>query len=186
MSIILALLFSLNPALWQTIYYPGYPGTPPQQSGQTLYFDFPVGPDHPGADFIDYLTTGTNGSLSKSSQIQATFEVNTSDITTFGYHSEDFNTCAYPAHAQDGDYRWWSNPMAVALDNGLFTLTVPLSPAQWSNVWGQFGNTRAAQFNLALKQPQRIGFSFGGGCFFGHGVNASEPAQFVLQSFGVN
>jgi hypothetical protein len=51
------------------------------------------------------------------------------------------------------------------LHEGEFTLTAPLSPDQWTSVFGQGGN----EFNTAISQLANVGFTFGG-TFAGHGV----------------
>jgi hypothetical protein len=84
--------------------------------------------------------------------------------------------------------RWWSNPIAYELVGGsVVQLKVPLSANQWSNIYGHFGNFSAATasgFNSTLQHPAMIGFSFGGGCFFGHGVNVSNgTARFIVWGY---
>jgi hypothetical protein len=46
----------------------------------------------------------------------------------------------------------------------------------WSDVIGEFGTlsaTTQAGFAATLASVSQIGMTFGGGCFFGHGVNVS-------------
>ena len=87
-------------------------------------------------------------------------------------------------------YRWWSNPVSYTLADGTITLTTPLTPDQWSSVLGKFGNTDAtslAGFQNALANVGNVGMTFGGGCFFGHGVNvAGGTAQFKLLNYVIN
>jgi hypothetical protein len=58
---------------------------------------------------------------------------------------------------------------------------------QWSDVYGRFGNDAPSQFADALKYVGHVAMTFGGGCFFGHGVNISGgPAQFILTNYTIN
>jgi hypothetical protein len=55
------------------------------------------------------------------------------------------------------------------LHEGEFTLTAPLSPDQWTSVFGQRGAEVSSEFNTAISQLANVGFTFGG-TFAGHGV----------------
>lgn len=81
---------------------------------------------------------------------------------------------------------WWSNPASMVLANGVGTITAMVSPEQWSNWNGQGGLARPEGFAAAAAQPDLIGLSFGGGCFFENGVGASGPATFTLTSFTIS
>ena len=69
-------------------------------------------------------------------------------------------------------WRWWSNPSAVVLapTDGPVSLTVPLQGEKWTAVNGMSGVQQPNGFAAALAHPANIGLTFGGGCFFGHGV----------------
>jgi hypothetical protein len=73
--------------------------------------------------------------------------------------------------------RWWSTGMRfVKLEPGLFEIQVSLNPSEWSSVLGKVGSdspTTIAAFNNALAHPSRVGMTFGGGSFYGHGVYAT-------------
>ena len=66
-------------------------------------------------------------------------------------------------------------------------MRVPLKPDQWSSVEGQLGNANAqatAGWNQALKKVQYLGLTFGGGCFFGHGISVSGgTATLTISAF---
>ena len=111
----------------------------------------------------------------------------------FFYQTDTNNTCAYTAHvrlfmwqwldASTGGDRWWSNPIAYELAPGTTTLTVQLSPTEWSNVNGQFGTADPRGFSDALNHLHYVGMTFGGGCFYGHGVSVNGgTAEFVLSN----
>jgi hypothetical protein len=118
---------------------------------------------------------------------------------TFGYQTEPFNTCVYPANARPffwsnnngaGEFdRWWANRDAFVLASGQVTLTVPLIGDRWSSVYGKLGSTDAAAsagFASALSHVSSIGLTFGGGCFFGHGVYLdSGSATFTILNYSV-
>ena len=80
---------------------------------------------------------------------------------------------------------WWSNPIAMTLTgNGTATLTVPLTPSQWSDWNGQNGASVTAAFNAAVAKVSQIGLSFGGGCFFENGVTTTDGSgTFALTNF---
>jgi hypothetical protein len=113
--------------------------------------------------------------------------------------TEPFNTCATPATVRPyiwsnrnghGEFdSWWSNPAAIPLAAGTTMLRVALTPDRWSSANGKFGNSDAAAraaFDRALVNVSSLGFSLGGGCFFGHGVNVpAGTARFALVGYGV-
>jgi uncharacterized protein (TIGR03437 family) len=141
-----------------------------------------------------------------------TLEVLTKGTPVFNYQTAPDNTCVHDAgvhvlidtnHYDDGNGydRWWANPIQFDLQQPALSivgtagtlgpdtrvqLVIPLDPGQWSSVFGQFGNTDAstrAGFESALRNIYYLGVTFGGGCFFGHGVNVSNgTAHFRLIS----
>ena len=83
---------------------------------------------------------------------------------------------------------WWSNISggSLVLTNGTsLTVTATVSPEQWSDWNGQFGNTVPDGFAAAASNVTDIGLSFGGGCFFENGVGAPNET-FTLNSFTVS
>jgi hypothetical protein len=92
-------------------------------------------------------------------------------------------------------YRWFSNPTRLRLTNGSFSLTIPLSGANWVSVFGVFGNvlsartgttmTAAQGFANALANPAWTGITCGG-MFAGHGVyTIGGTATFTMSTFSV-
>ena len=59
--------------------------------------------------------------------------------------------------AQEPYKRWWSLPH-FELREGEFTLTVPLSPDQWTSVFGQGGAEVPNEFNVAISKLGNVGF----------------------------
>ena len=87
------------------------------------------------------------------------------------------------------DDRWWAASAPgqwYILAPGSATLIVPIEPRLWVNVVGQAGNTRPAQFRAAMQRPRQVGVTFGGGLFFGHGVDVSGGhGDFILRRYEV-
>lgn len=89
------------------------------------------------------------------------------------------------------DYkRWWSNPQAVYLTGPTtVSMTIPIQGDQWSSVFGAMGNSSneaAMGFQQAMNNPGAAGFTFGAGCFFGHGIYVTGgTAKFNLTDFRV-
>lgn len=120
--------------------------------------------------------------------------------TEFDFHSEPDNNGPLLAGftfyiegfqflSPDPLYRWWSNPTRLVLTPGSFSITAPFYLDQWSSADGTFTNqtTEATEkFLTTLSAPVRIGGTFGGGSFFGHGVRTqSGLATFVITRFAV-
>jgi len=113
------------------------------------------------------------------------FEISASADAVFDFRTNPNNTCASPpsllhlyiqrvgdemtGKGQYAFYRWFSIP-TVVLANGTFTLTVPIDPSQWIDVWGRPGSASPADFIAAMSNIANLGMTFGGGCFAGHGV----------------
>jgi len=63
---------------------------------------------------------------------------------------------------------------------------VALDPGQWTDTNGNLGTSDPIRFAAALADPMTIGLTFGGGCFFGHGVYIDGgTARFILTSYVV-
>ena len=79
--------------------------------------------------------------------------------------------------------------MAYTLAPGARELVAPLDPAQWSSVLGKRGTDGAAArhgFEAGLAQLGNVGMTFGGGCFFGHGVFVTGgTARFITTEYVV-
>lgn len=120
-----------------------------------------------------------------------TFTLACDSSVEFGYDTEPGNVCVFPASARPmfiggkGQTRWWSNPIAFTLAPGSATITIPLTPDHWSNATGQFGANALADFQRSLADVKSIGMTFGGGCFFGHGVYATGPATLVVSDYHI-
>ena len=170
---------SLTPSAWTFMYSPGMskPSASPNSKWQ---FDFP---QHNG---VHYLMTAYHPAKLPT-LVSATFRVIGSGRLTFNP-----NGCPVPASVHlmlmndmASEFgRWWSAQGAVLTSNGnLVTLTVPWTPDKWSSVFGKTGTQAPSDFNKF--SPAFVGMTFGGGCYFGHGVWANGKVTFQLLDYKV-
>lgn len=165
-------------------------------------FTFAATPDD--ALFATQRPDGPHASI-LGRTITASFKVTTAPGTTFAYYGEGTpaNPCGTPASVRlyfntngafgfgtDNDWYskyWWSNPVSEVLRDGTLTLTATVAPEAWSNWNGQPGVARADGFAAAASDPDLIGFSFGGGCFFENGVGTpTGSATFTVISLDID
>jgi hypothetical protein len=186
-----SIALSLQASEWETISAPATFPLNNDASGH-LVFEFPMNGS------MNYLYS-VRPPKEISGAVSVSIEITTTGPVVFNYMTEPFNTCTTPASVRPFIWanrnsgaefdRWWSNPISETLAAGSATLTVRLSPDQWSSVNGKSGSADAAAqagFNSALRNVSSLGLTFGGGCFFGHGVNVrGGSAQFVLLSYQV-
>ena len=174
--------------------------------GGGWYFDFPAA-SCGGADVcsVHYVSTPVSMSVTTSGHVNAVFQITTRGTPIFNYRLKPNNTCDYPAHARfylqrkrddlsgRGEYeyyRWFSNDVAYELGaGGSANLTAALTPDQWTSVFGKKGDHDSAAtlgFVQALQNLANVGFVFGGGCYYGHGVNVSGgTARFTLRQYSI-
>ena len=199
---------SMTASEWQFQYSANVSG--PSQSGSGWSFNFPI-----GVDGIHYLVTVPpvltgKTSLTMSGSISAGAGVKFIPTTTPGQPPDTSSgTCGF--YLQEvGDnlsgavensqnyayYRWFSHSGRVVLANGDFNVTVSFTNrSDWSSVYGEYADaptstvagspvTPGQGFALALANPAYIGITCGGR-FFGHGVYATGPATFTMNSFSI-
>jgi len=173
---------------------------PPHPLGvpEGWYFDFSLEPvnfdcnSNPTCGAIHYITQPRYGKMAGTAMVMM-FNVVSSGSPVYQYKLKPDNTCESAAtvrlffQGNAGDNRWWSNPAAGILKSGMQTLLTPLDdPSKWSNAGGIYGNQAAVMFEAAKSGVARIGMTFGGGCFFGHGVNVLEgsgTSRFIATKF---
>jgi len=162
-------------------------------AGQEFSFDFPQAPGS-----VHYVTKPIV--LAPKVTVSATFTITMTGAPQFDYRTAPDNTCDRPAsvrlflqrrddpmtgQGQYEFYRWWSNA-GVELKAGTFTLAVPLQPASWVSVMGKDGDRNPAEFSATLADLSHVGVTFGGGCFYGHGVRVvNGRATFTMKQFEV-
>lgn len=172
---------------WQFQYSPGM--SQPILDGQGgVYFDFPA------QDGVHYLVQGRTAPMSGA--IRANIEVTMSPGAVLAGPPDPKNTCPPAPHfgfyfqrvgdnvtdASKRQYRWFG-PMTT-IEPGTKSIVVTLTVDQWGDV---FGGHDPAGFTAALAQPQAVGFTFGHGCFAGHGLFVTGgSARFHIKSFTVN
>ncbi len=151
---------------------------------------------YPG-EWVGYLYTDANIVLNIGATITATGSITSTGTPVFDYVSNPDNTCVSPATwriwfmgtSSDGDGRWWYDPSPLILAPGTFNLAATVAYSNWSNAFGVAAGQDAssmALFDQARTSVYQIGGTFGGGCFFGHGVNMSSgTANFALQTYSV-
>jgi hypothetical protein len=152
---------------------------------------------------VHYVLAAVN--MVASSYVEAKFSVITTGTPAFIYNLQADNTCIYPAHVrfllqEQGDdlsgtngkqyFRWWSTSIAYQLAPGEADLSASLSDfSQWVSVFGEKANASAAAtagFEQAMANLGNVGFAFGGGCFYGHGVRVSGgSARFAVTKYAV-
>jgi hypothetical protein len=188
---------SLNGTQWRLDGWGGYAAGTARQPG--VYFDLPTAPDLPvfaGTQPLDWraylVTQPRQRNFTAARAVTATLRIGTTGNPVWGYHSDASNTSTTPArvrlYVQSGDLysmgadgtgsnRWWSRLVYADLGAGTvntFTLTAPLTPDQWSNTGGRHGDYDAATttaFWAVLGSADWVGMTYGGGQYYGHGVN---------------
>jgi hypothetical protein len=188
----------MNAQAWDILHSPEMPPHPTPQTNGGWYFDFPIPPRS-----VHYVLAAVNMPASRS--VDASIIVTTTGTPVFVYNLQPDNNCTYPAHVrlllqEKGDdlsgtngkqyFRWWSNSAAYQLAPGAANLSAPLTDlSQWTSVFGEKANASAASktgFEQAIAHIGSVGFSFGGGCFYGHGVRVSGGrARFIVNSYTV-
>jgi len=84
-------------------------------------------------------------------------------------------------------YRWWATFRSHApLTPGEHELSVGLDE-NWTAVQTSSAANNPKAFRDAVRDADRVGFTFGGGdgYGYGHGVYATGPARFVVTSFQI-
>lgn len=180
---------------WDFRFSPGVPKHPTAINSESWEFWFPTSSSPWGKSTVNYLTTPYGAPL--AGQIAMTLQIVTTGAPQFDYGFGASNPCTTPAsvrfYIERGDVgfntefsRWWSNPISHQLAAGSTTITAPFDPAQWSSVFGKSGTQAPGEFSLALQNVRYVGMTFGGGCFFGHGVSVSNgTAKMIVTNFGV-
>lgn len=158
-------------------------GMPLYMSGNS--FSFPLFPGH-----INYITKPVNGLAGKSKitiryRIEASADVKLipkccSQLPSIGptlyfqRRGDDWN--------KDG-WRWWSTfATKMPIEPGEFEISVSLND-NWTSVEKMTAKNNPVEFKAAIDNAARVGFTFGGGDGYGHGVYATGPAKFVLEDF---
>ena len=152
-----------------------------------------------GPPFLNYLTKTVNGI--NGSALSINYTITTTGNPIFDYRTNTNNTCGAGSPGtvrlffqRKGDdfsgaglyqqYRYWSINGFQELNPGTNTITATLDPSQWSDVYGKKGSDFPDRFQAAINNAENVGVTFGGGCFYGHGVKVTGgTATFTVNSF---
>jgi len=185
--------FDLVASHWRT-YHAGHKTDLTNAPDGSLSFVFPDA----SQGTINYLYSHAAYDVSGATTVSAALALTVlSGTPAFTYPTAP-NPCVYPATVRlllfdtsggwgDEFGRWWSHEGFQELIPGVFTLTAHLDdPTQWSSVYGTFASEspEALAGFAAVKAHAKLGMTFGGGCFFGHGVSTSGgTVEFDLHTF---
>ena len=165
----------------------------PEQTAEGWAFDFPG----PGASdgHVHYLTRPT-GSLAGALGIRLRYRIDAAEGTRFVPQEAPDRTALLSLFVQrQGDdwrmregtqwYRWYAGPHErIALRPGVSEAFVPFD-AQWSSVNGKPRAQAPDEFERALANAARVGFTLGSDHGLGHGVFATGPARLTVLSFEI-
>lgn len=180
---------------WSFEFSPSMPTTMPIDDNGQPYFDFPATSGVTGG--VHYVVAPP--AVKPTHAITLTFALTGTGTLGQNDPSDTGNPTLRLFLWEKGDnmggagqyefYRWWSNPATVQLVSpNNYSITVPLTPDQWSDVYGRegtFSPAATAGFQQALNNLYGVGFTFGGE-FAGHGNYAKSGAvRFTLKSFTV-
>lgn len=187
---------SLRHEAWSIRFSQGMPPRP-ALADVGWSFDFPRGSEcetKHNCPSVHYVTTPYRKPIPADATLVIAFRIVTQGQVKFNHRLEAANTCsshatvrAFLQRADDDLYaangRFWSNPVATILAPGSFIMAIKLRPDQWTNVDGERDRKG---FETLLGNVGDIGITFGGGCFFGHGVNVEGgSAKFVMSGFAI-
>jgi len=182
-------------------------------TGGGIGFDFEVSaqPDpNAGPTWDGYFITPVKNVplLGSGSEVVVTFQINASSTgVQWNFKSDSFNGGTAPANfhvyvqkssghcvgkspfslCYPPQLRWWSNPVNFTLidTGGVVELHVPLTPENWSETDGIQATDPIfyPYWVETMGDPEWVGITFGGGSFFGHGVNVTLQPGVEVPSF---
>lgn len=185
--------WEIGPVIGARNYSQGLPPAPVPQ-GRGWYFDFPS--PRTGGGSVHYITTPT-GSLDGARRIVVRYRIEAPRGAQFvAEQTPDFPATVSLYFQRGGDgwsgrrgfefYRWYApNPTMRELAPGFGEMTVSLSDPEWISVQGRAASLFPRQFAEALSDSGRVGLVFGSRQARGHGVYATAPARFRLESFRI-
>ena len=178
--------WEIGPVIDRKNYSIGMPLNPTQTSDGWA-FDFPLAPGS-----VHYVTIPF-GSLAGKSHIVMRYRVEADPTVQFVppccSQSPSIGPTMY--FQQQGDdwvtdgQRWWATFNSPSpIKPGEYEMDIPLD-GPWTSVIRMTASTNPQQFEYAKLNAGRIGFTFGGGDGYGHGVYATGSARFVVTMFKV-
>jgi hypothetical protein len=181
---------SLDPRNWYVFYSAEMPSHPTADPTGAWSFEFPK---EQSGGHVNYVQTPFNATTALHN-LTIAFRVE-SDAPQYAVKDPGDSLPAtfhvffeqQDDNLAEPDGRWWAQPSKYDLgsqDNTTVTIVVPLTPDQWTNVYGQ---RDATSFYAALNNVGWIGVTFGGQKFFGHGVALSGgSARYILVDLAVD
>jgi hypothetical protein len=185
-SLMIASSWEIGPIIDNVNYSRGMP-LHPTQTSDGWAFDFPL-----QGGWVGYVTY-KYGSLAGKSRIVMRYRIEADPGVQFlpkccpqllGQGPTMYFQRKGDNWENDGG-RWWAtfnSPWPIV--PGEFELNIPLN-ANWTSVSTWTAEGRPSDFANAKSNAERIGFTFGGGDGYGHGVYATGRARFVLLSFTI-
>ena len=182
---------SMKPNDWDIRFSHNMPPEPSASAFGGWNFDFPL-----KKGSVHYVTTRTSKKITKF--VSAQFRIEALEDEYWDFTIAPDNKTGSPSSVglfvqrRDDDmtaegkkqfYRWWSRGPngRVELKNGTFSLTIPLVMQQWTSVYGKEDQSK---FEDCFANIESIGFTFGGGCCYGHGVRTTKgKAKFICTNF---
>ena len=183
--------WEIGPVIGARNYSQGMPPVPVAQ-GRGWYFDFPS----PRTGSVHYVTVRT-GPLEGARRIVVRYRIEAERGTRFvAGQTPDFPAAVSLYLQRGGDgwsgkrgyefYRWYApNPTLRVLAPGVGEFTVSLNDPGWISVQGRPASDFPEAFADALRETGRVGLVFGSAKARGHGVYATGPARFRLESFRI-
>lgn len=185
--------WEIGPVIGARNYSQGMPAAP-VPIGRGWYFDFPS--PRIGGGSVHYITTPT-GSLDGARRIVVRYRIEAPRGAQFvAEQTPDFPATVSLYLQRGGDgwsgrhgfefYRWYApTPTLRELAPGRGEMIVSLSDPGWISVQGRAASDFPRQFAEALSEGGRVGLVFGSRQARGHGVYATAPARFRLESFRI-
>ena len=185
-SLMVASNWEIGPIIDGKNYSVGMPERP-VQTNDGWAFDFPLAGGHVG--YITYPF----GSLSGKSRIVMRYRIEADPGVKFlpkccadllGQGPTMYFQMANDDWQREGG-RWFAtfnSPWPIVA--GEFELNIPLD-GNWTSVYTWAASDHQLEFTQAKAGAGRIGFTFGGGDGYGHGVYATGRARMVVTSFVV-
>ena len=184
--------WEIGPVIRGRNYSQGMPLHPTGDRDQ-WYFDFP-GPRRSDGH-VHYLTTRT-GSLQGARGMRLRYRIDARPGARFVPQETPDQRASLSLFLQTAGDDWsgrrgqefsrWYSPRQrpFMLRPGEFEAEV-MFDEDWISVMGQPRRNAPREFERALANAERIGFTFGSRTRRGHGVFATAPARFTMLEFGV-
>jgi len=183
--LMIATNWEIGPTIDGRNYSSGMP-LHPAQTGDGWAFDFPI------EGSVHYVTY-KYGSLAAKTKIVMRYRIEAEPSVQFipPCCAQLLGVGPTMYFQQKGDdwnadgKRWWATFNAPwPIVSGEHELVIPLD-GRWTSVYTMTADANPDKFIAAKNNSERIGFTFGGGDGYGHGVYATGPARFVVTDFRV-